>query len=142
MRSWRNRETNRWQIAAESFFLLLAGGVLYYGLEVLWRGHSHISMAFCGALCLYLLYHMNTSLRRIPFLLRALIGACIITAVEFVAGCVVNLWLGWNVWDYSHLPLQLLGQICFPYFILWFLLCIPICLLCFGIRRLVFEKDV
>ena len=34
-------------------YLLVAtiGGVFYFALEVIWRGWSHISMAFCGALC-------------------------------------------------------------------------------------------
>ena len=33
--------------------------------------------------------------------------------------------LGWNVWDYSSMPLNLYGQICLPFSGLWFLLCIP-----------------
>ena len=48
------------------------------------------------------------------------IGSTIITVLEFITGCIVNLWLGWNVWDYSNLPLNLLGQICLPFSILWY----------------------
>ena len=48
-----------------------------------------------------------------------LIGGAIITVVEFVSGCIINLWLGWNVWDYSHIPLNILGQICLPFFFAW-----------------------
>ena len=63
----------------------------------------------------------NKSLR-----LRCLAGAGVITAVEFTIGCVVNLNLGWNVWDYGHMPGNVLGQIC-PFFCcLWFLLCLPV----------------
>ena len=40
-----------------------------------------------------------------------LIGGTIITILEFITGCIVNLWLGWNIWDYSELPYNLLGQI-------------------------------
>jgi uncharacterized membrane protein len=50
------------------------------------------------------------------------IGACIITILEFITGCIVNLYFKWNVWDYSHLPLNLLGQICLPFSIIWFFL--------------------
>ena len=48
------------------------------------------------------------------------IGSTIITVLEFITGCIVNLWLGWNVWDYSNLPLNLLGQICLPFSTLWY----------------------
>ena len=45
----------------------------------------------------------------------------VVTGIEFVSGCIVNLWLGWNVWDYSHMPFNLLGQICLPFSLLWVL---------------------
>jgi uncharacterized membrane protein len=50
------------------------------------------------------------------------IAAGIITAVEFVSGLILNLWLNLGVWDYSHMPLNLFGQICLPYAGLWFAL--------------------
>lgn len=31
-------------------------------------------------------------------------------------------WFGWNVWDYNNMPLNLLGQICLPFTVLWFFL--------------------
>ena len=34
-------------------------------------------------------------------------------------GCIVNLWLGWDVWDYSGMPGNILGQVCPRYFLLW-----------------------
>ena len=43
-------------------------------------------------------------------------------AVEFLSGCVLNLWLCLDVWDYSGLPGNVLGQICPAYGLLWFLL--------------------
>ncbi|MCL2677870.1 MAG: putative ABC transporter permease [Clostridiales bacterium] len=57
-----------------------------------------------------------------PLLYQCLIGGAAITAVEFVAGCVVNLWWGLGVWDYSGVFLNVLGQICLPFFFLWCLL--------------------
>lgn len=56
------------------------------------------------------------------FILQCIIGGAIITAVEFVSGCIINLWLGWAVWDYSNMPLNLLGQICLPFSLLWVLI--------------------
>ena len=42
----------------------------------------------------------------------------------------VNLALEWKVWDYSHTPLNLWGQICLPFSLLWFAVCIPVCAVC------------
>lgn len=108
--------------------LYLIGATGYYALEVAFRGHSHWSMAICGGLCLCLIFLANRRLLRLPLLLRALVGALIITAVEFAAGCLLNLHLGWHVWDYSSLPYNLWGQIAPLYSALWFALSIPICL--------------
>lgn len=47
----------------------------------------------------------------------------LITAAEFATGLVVNLLLGWQVWDYSAEPANLLGQICLRYSFYWFCLC-------------------
>ena len=110
--------------------LLLVGGAGYYAIELAFRGHSHWSMALCGGICLCAIYHMNRHLRAKPIVLRALIGALIITSVELICGCIVNLALGWRIWDYSGMPLQLLGQICLPFSLLWAALCLPVCAVC------------
>lgn len=57
-----------------------------------------------------------------PLIRQMLISAIIITAIEFVAGCILNLWLGWNIWDYSDEFGNCLGQICPKHTIYWFLL--------------------
>lgn len=54
-----------------------------------------------------------------PIWEQALIGSAIITSLEFITGCIVNLALGWNVWDYSGIPFNIMGQICLPYSVLW-----------------------
>ena len=51
--------------------------------------------------------------------LQALICGSAIMVVEFMAGVVLNLWLGLGVWDYSNLPGNLLGQICPQFFLVW-----------------------
>lgn len=52
-------------------------------------------------------------------------GAGMITATEFLVGLIVNKKLKWGVWDYSNLPLNLMGQICPLYSFFWILLCRP-----------------
>ena len=101
-------------------FLAAAGGLLYIILELVWRGHSHWTMFILGGLCFALIGGINELIPWcMPLWKQALIGAVIITLLEFLTGCIVNLWLGWAVWDYSAMPLNLLGQICVPYILLW-----------------------
>ena len=104
----------------KTVFLLLAGGLLYVAVELIWRGYSHWTMFFLGGTCFVLIGAINELIPWcMPLWKQAIIGAAIITLLEFLTGCIVNLWLGWNIWDYSSVPLNLLGQICVPYILLW-----------------------
>lgn len=58
-----------------------------------------------------------------PLWLQSLCCAILVTAVEFAAGLVLNVWLGLGTWDYSHLPFNLMGQICLQFFFVWWALC-------------------
>ena len=88
------------------------GGLIYVLLELLWRGYSHWTMFLLGGTCFVLLGLINEILDwDTPLTLQMLIGCTVITVLEFITGCVVNLWLGWNVWDYSDLKFNILGQI-------------------------------
>lgn len=88
------------------------GGVVYVFIELLWRGYSHWSMFLLGGICFIALGLINEIIPcEMPLIVQMFIGCVIITALEFITGCIVNLWLGWDVWDYSELPCNLLGQI-------------------------------
>ena len=103
-------------------FLFAAGGLLYNLLELFYRGWTHWTMFFLGGLCFIALGAINEVIPwAMPLWQQVLIGACIITALEFVTGCIVNLWLGWGVWDYSGIPGNILGQVCPKFFGLWLL---------------------
>lgn len=96
------------------------GGLLYILIEIFWRGRSHWTMFILGGICFVFLGSINEVLPwEMPLWQQVVIGAAGITILEFLTGCIVNLWLGWNVWDYSSLPGNLLGQICPQYFLLW-----------------------
>ncbi len=124
---------------AEAAIVYTIGSLGYCLIEVLWRGYTHWSMAITGGICFFLLYQINARFAHRPLLWRCLAGAVTVTAVEFVVGCVVNLMLGWAVWDYSQMPMQLLGQVCLPFFLLWFLLCIPVLGMAGVLRNHVFK---
>ena len=102
--------------------LWMIGGLIYTLLEIVTRGRSHWTMLIVGGLCFYLIGLINEVIPwEMAFWKQCIIGSFVVTGIEFVSGCIVNLWLGWNVWDYSHLPLNLLGQICLPFSLLWVL---------------------
>lgn len=101
-------------------FLLVTGGLIYNIIEVLFRGWSHWTMFILGGSCFIALGLINeVILWEMVLWKQMFIGACIITAMEFVTGCVVNLWLGWEIWGYSNMPGNILGQICPQFFLLW-----------------------
>lgn len=120
--------------------LFAVGGFLYLIIEIMARGWTHWSMFFVGGVCFVLIGLLNQHCCRCrettSLLGQMAAGAFIISAVEFVAGCVLNLWLGLGVWDYSAKPYNLLGQVNLETSVLWFLLSLPAILLDDGIRRL------
>lgn len=118
------------------------GGVLYVLLEHLWRGYSHWTMFVLAGVSFVFLGLINEI---IPWQMllwkQMLIGTAGITTLEFVTGCIVNLWLGWHVWDYSGMPGNILGQICPQYTILWILVSLAGIVLDDWIRFLFFDED-
>ncbi|WP_077532572.1 putative ABC transporter permease [Massiliimalia massiliensis] len=110
----------------EKMVVFSIGATAYTVIELLWRQHTHWSMSLAGGTCFSILYHIYNRWRVMPLARKCLIGSAVITGVEFIFGVVVNLWQKWNVWDYSNLKFNLLGQICPLYSGLWFLLSIPI----------------
>lgn len=111
-------------------FLLGAGA--YGTMEVLFRGYTHWTMLITGGACVLTMYYLQDWILNLPVVLGALAGALIITFYEFFVGVLVNLRLGWQVWDYSALPGNVLGQICPAFTAIWFC----VCFLFFGAVRI------
>ncbi len=95
--------------------LFSVGGGAYVGLELLYRGYSHISMFTAGGVCFLLIGGIS----RLPVsrLWQLGCGAGAITAVELVTGLLVN--RQFQVWDYRNQPGNFLGQICPLFMLLW-----------------------
>lgn len=127
-------------------FLFLLGGNLYYYIEVLYRGHSHWSMFILGAVCfLFCSVQNQCKVWEAPLWKQVLRSVIFVLVGEFITGCMVNLWLGWHVWDYSRMPLNLMGQICLPYAFLFSGICLVAIVLddyiryfCFGEKKPVY----
>lgn len=108
------------------------GGASYGLLEIMWRGYTHISMLIAGGICFWLLVRI-TKIDRGLFI-KSVIGGLCITFVEFISGCIVNLWLDLSVWDYSSNAMSFLGQVCLGYTILWMALSAIVIQICrFGL---------
>lgn len=122
--------------------LALCGGGAYFVIEMIWRGHSHWTMAVLGGICFVLIGSINEFFPwEMPLVLQGLIGATVVTVLEFYAGVVLNLWLGLGIWDYSGLPLNLLGQICVMYSILWIPLAVVAVILDDWLRHRLFGEE-
>lgn len=100
----------------------LFGGLGYGLIEVIWRGKTHPSMVMCGGICFVAIHLVNGKMRKHSIFMRAFVSMLVITAVEFIFGCIVNIGLKLAVWDYSKMRFQLLGQVCLLYSFFWYLL--------------------
>lgn len=109
-------------------------GAAAYGMtELVYRGHTHWTMLLTGGACILTIYYIWEYLSEMPIALSALVGAAIVTCYEFSVGVIVNLILGWNVWDYSGQPFNLAGQICLGFTTIWYVMCFVF----FGIVKLI-----
>ena len=97
------------------FLLFCTGGTAYMLLELIWRGWSHGSMFLAGGVCFLLLGRISHM--QVAGIFKPLLGAVGITAVELIAGILIN--RDYGVWDYRQVPLSFLGQICLPFSLLW-----------------------
>ena len=125
------------------FILGWFGGSTYCSLEVIFRGRSHWSMVALAFVLFLLIGELNEILPwEMSLAKQGIIGACMVTVLEFVTGCIVNIWLGWNVWDYSNMPLNILGQVCLPFSLLWMLLSIVCIIVDDYLRYLIFNEQM
>lgn len=130
------------QLAGKYSFLFSIGGALYYVGEILFRGRSHWSMFILGGLCfLYAGIQNQFTDWKKPLVLQIIQVELFVLAGEFITGCIVNLWLGWNIWNYSNLPCNLMGQICLPFALLFLPLCLLAIILDDYIRYWFFQED-
>lgn len=122
--------------------LLLIGGFIYYAFELVLRGWSHWTMFLLGGICFILIGEYNEHVDwDTPLIKQGVVGACIVTALEFVAGMIVNVYLGWNIWDYSAVPLNFMGQICLPFSIVWIAVSILAVVVDDWVRYFLFKEE-
>lgn len=121
-----------------NFTMLLTGSIIYFNFEIFVRGYSHISMFVLGGICFFLVGMIGNFIldKKIMFLIKLvslmLMSSLIITSLELLTGLYVNLYLNLDVWDYSHLKGNYMGQICILYSMIWGLMGLP-CVFFYGV---------
>lgn len=108
------------QFIMKYLFLFWFGGSFYVTLETIYRARSHWTMLLLAGIVFIFLGRMNQIWGwEFPLIWQILIGTTFATVAEFICGCIVNLWLGWNVWDYSELWGNVLGQVTPQFSLIW-----------------------
>lgn len=118
----------RWVL---SMLLWVWGGTFYFLLEVGYKsltGHPERISWTMLVVAIILCIPVERCGAELPWVcplwLQALACAALVTAVELVAGLILNVWLRLGVWDYSHLSGNLWGQICPQFAAVWWGLCL------------------
>lgn len=124
------------------FILFLIGGFIYVAIELGFRGHSHWTMFLLGGLCFILIGGLNNYIPwEMSIIKQGIIGALIVTSLEFIFGLVLNLYLNLGIWDYSNMPFNILGQICLPFSIAWFFLSFVAIFVDDWLRYILFKEE-
>ena len=126
------REHNLKNSASIRTYILIFsfGCVFYYLTEMLYRTHSHFTMAILGGICAVVIYRINKALYNESVIIKAFLCAVAITILEFISGIFINLIFEMKVWDYSDRMFNILGQICPLFSLFWFLISIPALYFC------------
>lgn len=127
--------------AFEHIVLFIFGGVIYYFIELMYRGYSHYAMILVGGLCFICIGRLNESTKQLPIIKQMAISSVVVTVIEFIAGVILNIWLKLDIWDYSNLRFNLLGQISLQTTIVWFFLALPAIYLDDYLRYWMFNEE-
>lgn len=120
--------------------MFLIGGALYGAIEVAFRGFTHWSMVITGGSALLSIYIIDAILNDTSIFIKAFLGSAVITLLELTVGIIVNKVFLLNVWDYSHLPANFLGQISLTFSVAWYFLSIVAFFICGKFRTFTSPK--
>lgn len=129
--------------------LFLIGGSIYYLTETIYKGltrgkSSHFSMFIVGGVLLILIGLINEfePFKKLSIIKQMFISSIMITLVEYLSGIYLNIYLKLGIWDYKKLPLNVNGQICLPFTLIWFFFSIIPILLDDFIREKIFKEKL
>ena len=102
--------------------------MVYFVIEGIWRipkgGDANISMLFVGGLCGLLIGSINQipKFYNMSVFKQSLMGTVIVLVIEYIAGYILNIKMGLDIWDYSDMFFNINGQICLEFGLIWLLL--------------------
>ena len=103
--------------------LFIIGGIIYILIELGFRGYTAFSMFLLGGLCFVLIGLINEVIPwSMGIIWQGIIGSGIVTSLELIFGLILNVYLKLDIWNYSNLPFNFMGQICLYFSILWIFL--------------------
>ena len=132
----------KFKIFVEFLTVFITGAVLYSLCEIAWRGYTHWTMTVTGGICLICIYILSNRYPNLALWVQCFAGCLTITAIEFIIGYIVNIKLRWNVWDYTDIPFNIMGQVCGFYMAVWYILSIPAVIICRIIKTKIFKRDI
>lgn len=85
--------------------MFIFSGGLYYFCELIWRHYSHPSMFILAGFLGILIGFLNDTVFTYDtdFIIQVFAATILCVIGEGITGCIVNIHLGLNVWDYSGL---------------------------------------
>ena len=112
-----------------SWLMWTWGATLYFFIEVIYKtltgNPDHISwtmIVVAFILCIPLERMGDELPWEMPMALQCVLSCIVITITELISGLILNVWLGLNVWDYTELPFNFMGQICLQFSMIWLIL--------------------
>ena len=122
--------------------LFITFSSLYVWIEILFRNRSDRSMALLGGICGILIGLINNIIPwSMSIIKQSLIGGlCIVTPLEYLFGIVIN--QNHQIWDYSDLILNIQGQVCIQFSMIWCVISILVIILDDYLRYIIFKEDI
>lgn len=105
--------------------IFILSGTIYCIIEILFKGPergTHWSMFMLAGLAgvVFIDGLNNVFSYEMDYLLQGIICSVMITIWEYFTGNIFN--LDYSIWDYRDMPLNLNGQICLPFMLVWFII--------------------
>ena len=122
--------------------LFIAFSALYVWIEIMFRNRSDRSMVFLSGTVGIIIGLCNNIIPwSMTLVQQALIGGfLIVTPMEYIVGkYIVNQDL--SIWNYSNMPLNIDGQICLPFTLIWCVISLGVIVLDDYLRYIIFGEE-